>query len=236
MGMTKHWETKGCRRGTPVQNHLAVRNNDTFYLWTAFLPRSLKPFEQYYLINALNCRGQAGEEVEKHFSLDFELSSNECTVAILFLKSNGYWCLSKSPGELSDGRVKWLVRQNMCGKPWGRFTVPISWCHVSVYRFLKWWLFFPEWAWSEGNTFFARASRPFLLPQESQDGWNPCHQTSPTATLPFSNNLAPSCLLPLILWSISTSFSPQWWTCVGRSRRQTWTRPPCISLSPKAPL
>ena len=163
-------------------------------------------------------RGQADEEAEKHFSLDFELNNNECTVAILFLKSDGYWCLSKSPRKLLDGRVKWLVRRNMCGKPWGQFTVTISWCRVSVYRFLKWWLFFPEWAWSEGNTFVARASRPFLLPQESQGGWNPCHQTTPTATLPFSNNLAPSCLLPLILWPISTSFSPQWWTCVDPSR------------------
>ena len=37
------------------------------------------------------------------FFSDFELNSNECTAAILFLKSNGYWCLSTLSDEgLSD--------------------------------------------------------------------------------------------------------------------------------------
>lgn len=52
--------------------------------------------------------GKAGEEAEKNFSLDFELNSDECTVSVLFLRSDGNWCLTKSPRKLSDGRVRRL--------------------------------------------------------------------------------------------------------------------------------
>lgn len=52
--------------------------------------------------------GRAGEETEKHFSLDFELNSDECTVSILFLRSDGCWCLTESSRKLSDGRVRRL--------------------------------------------------------------------------------------------------------------------------------
>ena len=179
---------------TPVQNHLAARNNDTFYLRTTFPPRNLKPWNNITSLMLWTARGTGGGWKACFFRLWAEQQWMHRCHSV----SEVWWLLVFK--DTVRWRVKWLLRQNVCSKPGRRFMVPFLCISLEVLKVMAVFLFcfvlfcFPEWARSEVNTF---AFRPFLLPQEFQCGWRPCHQSSPPATVSSSNNLAPPAYYPL---------------------------------------
>ena len=191
----KALENPRLQERTPVQNHLAARNNDTFYLWTTFPPRNLKPWNNITSLMLWTARGTGGGWKACFFRLWAEQQWMHRCHSV----SEVWWLLVFK--HTVRWRVKWLLRQNVCSKPGRRFMVPFSCISLEVLKVMAVFVFcflffFPEWARSEVNTF---AFGPFLLPQEFQCGWRPCHQSGPPATVSSSNNLAPPAYYPYSL-------------------------------------
>ena len=113
---------------TPVQNHLAARNNDTFYLRTTFPPRNLKPWNNITSLMLWTARGMGGGWKACFFRLWAEQQWMHRCHSV----SEVWWLLVFK--HTVRWRVKWLLRQNVCSKPGRRFMVPFSCISLEVLK------------------------------------------------------------------------------------------------------